>query len=62
MYRRRTRGPNNDQDIASVALSFDIISLGSGTGTSNESQESNNQYGYNQCTKVSDQSSSWIHS
>ncbi len=47
MYGRRTRGPNDDQDVASVALSFDPISLGSGTGTSNESQEDNNQYGYN---------------
>ena len=66
MYGRRTRGPNDDQDVVSVALSFDSISLGSGTGTSNESQEGNNQYGYNvygynQCTEVSDQSSSFHH-
>ena len=61
MYGRRTRGPNDDQDVVSVALSFDSISLGSGTGTSNESQEGNNQYGYNQCAEVSDQSSSFHH-
>ncbi|KAL6128051.1 hypothetical protein ACLB2K_071409 [Fragaria x ananassa] len=55
MYGRRTRGLNDDQDVALVALSFDSISLGNETGTSKESQESNNQYdynvyGYNQCT------------
>ena len=54
MYGRRTRGPNDDQDVASVVLSFDSISLGSGTGTSNESQVCNNQYGYNQYAEVND--------
>ena len=61
IYGRRTRGPNDDQDVASVALSFESISLASGTGTLNESHEGSNQYGYNQCAEVSDQSSSWIH-
>ncbi|KAL6183729.1 hypothetical protein ACLB2K_045140 [Fragaria x ananassa] len=63
MYGRKTRGANDDQDVASVALSFESISLDSGTGTSNESQEGNNQYDYNvygsnQCAEVCDQSSS----